>query len=256
MNELRNCRTAAWGGYLWQCDHGGQEHDASHSCRHRRCPNCHPQDPEAWLAERRQDLLPVPSLHVVFPVPHELGEVVRRPQHDLYDILIRAAAQALIKLAAAPHYVGGLIGGLGVLHTWTRTVAYHPHVHCLGPAGPPVLLGSCPCSLAALSWAVSGAGAAGTARPADSRVGLDHGVGRLWQPCRARHGADLALLGPVCPPGRADQPPPALHRGSPGLLPLPGRPRPALADHDLAGPGGHPALSAACVAPGLPQSPR
>jgi hypothetical protein len=68
-------------------------------------------------------------------VPHELGEVVRRHQRDLYDILIRAAAQALIKLAADPHYVGGLIGLLCVLHTWTRTLAYHPHVHCLVPAG-------------------------------------------------------------------------------------------------------------------------
>jgi Putative transposase len=68
-------------------------------------------------------------------VPHELGEVVRRHQQHLDDILIRAAAQALIKLAAAPHDVGGLIGVLCVLHTWTRTLAYHPHVHCLVPAG-------------------------------------------------------------------------------------------------------------------------
>jgi hypothetical protein len=72
---------------------------------------------------------------VVFTVPHELGEVVRRHQQALYDLLLRAAAQALIKLAAAPHYVGGLIGVLCVLHTWTRTLAYHPHVHCLVPAG-------------------------------------------------------------------------------------------------------------------------
>jgi hypothetical protein len=49
--------------------------------------------------------------------------------------LLRAAAQALITLAADPHYVGGLIGVLCVLHTWSRTLAYHPHVHCLVPAG-------------------------------------------------------------------------------------------------------------------------
>jgi hypothetical protein len=59
----------------------------------------------------------------------------RRQQQDLYDILLRAAAQALMKLAMDPHYVGGLIGVLCVLHTWTRTLAYHPHVHCLVPAG-------------------------------------------------------------------------------------------------------------------------
>jgi hypothetical protein len=107
MNDIMDCRTEALGGHLWPCDHCGQEHDAYHSCRHRSCPKCHHQDTEAWLAERRQDLLPVPSCHVVFTVPHELGAGVRRPQQDLYDILIRAAAQALIKLAADPHDVGG-----------------------------------------------------------------------------------------------------------------------------------------------------
>jgi len=40
-----------------------------------------------------------------------------------------------MKLAADPHDVGGLLGGLCVLHTWTRTLAYHPHVHGLVPAG-------------------------------------------------------------------------------------------------------------------------
>jgi hypothetical protein len=72
---------------------------------------------------------------VVFTVPQELREIIRRHQQDLYDLLRRAAAQALITLAAEPHDVGGLIGGLCVLHTWTRTLAYHPHVHCLVPAG-------------------------------------------------------------------------------------------------------------------------
>jgi Putative transposase len=76
----------------------------------------------------------VPYFHVVFTVPHELGEVVRRHPQELDDILLRAAAQALIKLAADPHDVGGLIGVLGVLHTWPRTLADHPPVHCLVPA--------------------------------------------------------------------------------------------------------------------------
>jgi hypothetical protein len=68
-------------------------------------------------------------------VPHALGAVVRRPQQALDDSLIRAAAQALIPLAAAPHAVGGRLGGWGVLHTWTRPLADHPHVHGLVPAG-------------------------------------------------------------------------------------------------------------------------
>jgi hypothetical protein len=135
MNDIMNCRTEALGGHLLQCDHCGQEHYTYHSCRNRSCPKCHHQDTEAWLAERRQELLPVPYFHVVFTLPQELRQLVRQNQKDLYDILIRAAAQSLITLAADPHDVGGLIGVLCVLHTWTRALAYHPHVHCLVPAG-------------------------------------------------------------------------------------------------------------------------
>jgi Putative transposase len=95
-----------------------------------------PQLPQvSSLEDRRRELLPVPYFHVVFTLPQELRELVRRDQKDLYDILLRAAAQALITFAADPHYVGGLIGVLCVLHTWTRALAYHPHVHCLVPAG-------------------------------------------------------------------------------------------------------------------------
>jgi hypothetical protein len=135
MNDIVHCRTEALGGHLLQCDHCGQEHYVYHSCRNRSCPKCHRLDTDAWLAERRQELLPVPYFHVVLTLPQELRALVRSNQKDLYDILLRAAAQALIKLAADPHYVGGLIGILCMLHTWTRALVYHPHVHCLVPAG-------------------------------------------------------------------------------------------------------------------------
>jgi hypothetical protein len=135
MDDLIHCRTEALGGQLLQCEHCGQEHYVYHSCRNRRCPTCPRLETDAWLAARRQELLPVPYFHVVFTVPQELREIIRRHQHALDNILLRAAAQSLITLAADPHDVGGLIGVLCVLHTWTRTLVYHPHVHCLVPAG-------------------------------------------------------------------------------------------------------------------------
>jgi hypothetical protein len=135
IEDILHGRTEVLGGHLLPCDHCGQEHDVYHSCRHRSCPKGHRTATEAWLADRRQELLPVPYLHVVFTAPHALGEMIRRHQQDLYDILLRAAAQSLMKLAMDPHDVGGLIGILCVLHTWTRTLADHPHVHGLVPAG-------------------------------------------------------------------------------------------------------------------------
>jgi hypothetical protein len=135
LRDLRDCRTAAMGGRLYLCNRCGREHYVYHSCRNRACPKCHGRDTEAWLAHRREELLPVPYFHVVFTVPRQIRDLIRRHQTTLYPILIRAAAKALIKLAADPHYVGGLIGVMAILHTWSRTLVYHPHIHCLVPAG-------------------------------------------------------------------------------------------------------------------------
>jgi hypothetical protein len=135
MQDIQSCRTPALGGHVFSCDHCGHQEYAYHSCRNRNCPKCHAHDTEQWLAARRKELLPVPYFHVVFTLPEELRHLVRSHQKTLYGLLMKAAAESLIKLAADPHYVGGLVGILSVLHTWTPTQVYHPHVHCLVPGG-------------------------------------------------------------------------------------------------------------------------
>jgi putative transposase len=64
----------------------------------------------------------------------ELREVAYRHQRQLYGLFFRASASALQQLAADPRFVGGQLGMLGVLQTWTRDLRYHPHIHYLIPA--------------------------------------------------------------------------------------------------------------------------
>jgi hypothetical protein len=135
IQAILDCRTAVLGGHLYGCDHCEHQHFSYHSCRNRNCPKCHGRDTEAWLDARRTEILPVPYFHVVFTLPEALRRIVRAHSKPLYGILMKAAANALIKLAADPRYVGGQVGVLAVLHTWTRTLTYHPHVHCLVPGG-------------------------------------------------------------------------------------------------------------------------
>jgi len=135
FEDILNCCTPALGSHVFMCDQCGHWQYAYHSCRNRSCPKCHAHDSDQWLAARRKELLPVPYFHVVFTLPQELRPLVRSHQQALYGLLMKSAAHALIKLARDPHYVGGLVGILAVLHTWTRTMAYHPHVHCLVPTG-------------------------------------------------------------------------------------------------------------------------
>jgi hypothetical protein len=79
--------------------------------------------------------LPVPYFHVVFTLPAELRRPVRAHQRALLGVLFRAALDSLSALCADPRWLGGRIGALAVLHTWTRTLEWHPHLHVLVPAG-------------------------------------------------------------------------------------------------------------------------
>lgn len=135
LQDILRCRTEAMGGQVFCCNRCGHTHYVYHSCRNRSCPKCHGEQTRAWLAGRRQELLPVGYFHLVFTVPRELHAGLRSRQTELYSLFMQAAAQATLQLAADPHYVGGLVGILAVLHTWGRTLNYHPHLHCLVTGG-------------------------------------------------------------------------------------------------------------------------
>jgi hypothetical protein len=108
---------------------------AYHACRHRHCPKGHGDQTERWLDQQRAHLLPCPYYLVTFTLPNELRALARRHQQTVYGVLMRCAAAALQALARDPRYRGGQIGCLAVLHTWTRALRYHPHVHLLVPTG-------------------------------------------------------------------------------------------------------------------------
>jgi hypothetical protein len=135
FEDILRCRTAALGGHLYECNQCGRQHYSYHSCRNRSCPKCHAGDTFSWLQQRQTELLPVPYYHVIFTLPGEPRGLVRLGQKQLYALIMRSAARALLKLAADPHYIGGMVGVMAVLHTWGSNLAYHPHVHCLVTGG-------------------------------------------------------------------------------------------------------------------------
>src|ERR1700724_1999343 len=133
--DIIACRTEALGGQQWCCNHCGTLLHVFHSCRNRACPKCHAEQTQAWLEQRREEMLPVPYFHVTVTVPEELRAALRRYQIDGYGALMKAAAEAIIVLARDPRWVGGTVGVLAVLHTWTQRLIFHPHVHCLVTGG-------------------------------------------------------------------------------------------------------------------------
>jgi len=135
LQRLLACRTPALGGALHYCPNCDHRHFSYHSCNDRHCPQCGGQDTQQWLEQNAALLLPVPYFLLTFTVPAGLRRWIRSHPAQGYDLLLAASSQALQDLAQNPKRLGATLGMLGVLHTWTRTLEYHPHVHYLVPGG-------------------------------------------------------------------------------------------------------------------------
>ena len=133
LTDIAQCRTAVLGGHIDRCDACGHEHPAYNSCRNRHCPKCQALAQDRWIQARRARMLDVRHFHVVFTLPAELRPLAAFAPRVVYDALMRAAQRTL--LAFGKTRLGGRLGATLVLHTWTRTLAFHPHVHAIVTAG-------------------------------------------------------------------------------------------------------------------------
>jgi len=132
---IARCRTAALGGHRDQCPRCGYRALSFNSCRNRHCPKCQSGARDRWIAARQNELLPVAYTHVVFTMPHHLAHLALVNKKIFYDLLFHATAETLLQVAADPKHLGAQIGFFAVLHSWGQNLLFHPHLHCLIPAG-------------------------------------------------------------------------------------------------------------------------
>jgi hypothetical protein len=135
LRAIARCRTAALGGHVDVCDECGYAAVAYNSCRNRHCPKCQAVAQARWIEQRMQRVLPTHAFHVVFTLPSELHGLVMANRKTLFDLLFASAAQALLELGRDPRWLGAELGITSVLHTWTRDLRFHPHVHCIVSGG-------------------------------------------------------------------------------------------------------------------------
>jgi len=133
LQAMALCRTSALGGHLDRCTRCDFERPSYNSCRNRHCPKCQALAQERWIHARSERVLPVGHFHVVFTVPSELHSLMAFRRKELFGALMRSAAQTLSELARTK--MEATLGITAVLHTWTRELRFHPHVHCLVTAG-------------------------------------------------------------------------------------------------------------------------
>lgn len=133
VRDVVSCRTPLLGGHLQVCDHCGREKPFYNSCRNRHCPKCQSLDQTRWVEAQQQQLLPVPYFHLVFTVPTELHPLFLADRRRSYALLFKAAIGALH--AVCQRRLGATPGTIAVLHTWSQTLLFHPHLHCIVTGG-------------------------------------------------------------------------------------------------------------------------
>ena len=140
LTAIETCRTAVLGGHVDVCEHGDFERISYNSCRNRHCPKCQALAQERWITKECQRLLNVGHFHLVFTLPAELRFLARLYPREVYDAFFKAVTRTLLGLGLKQ--LGVTLGLTLVLHTWTRELAFHPHIHVLVTAGGLALDGS------------------------------------------------------------------------------------------------------------------
>jgi len=135
MSAIERCRTAALGGHVARCGDCAHEVISFNSCRSRSCPKCQSSAARKWLAEREAELLEVGYFHLVFTLPAAVADIARQNERVVYDMLFKAAAEAVLTIAADPRHLGARVGITAVLHTWGSAMTHHPHIHMIVPGG-------------------------------------------------------------------------------------------------------------------------
>lgn len=135
LRALERCRTAALGGHMHACDSCGYAVPMYNSCRNRHCPTCQSLEQHKWLERRRETILPVPYFHLVFTLPSELRPIVAMNRERMFALMFEAASKTVLILSRDKKRLGGTPAVTMVLHTWTRQLTFHPHVHAIVSAG-------------------------------------------------------------------------------------------------------------------------
>jgi hypothetical protein len=135
LNAIRRCRTPDSGEVYVKCTGCGQAQWQPLSCGHRSCPKCQNHVASQWIDRQQAKLLPVLYFMVTFTLPYELRSLAWHHQKMVYSIFFICVASTLKDFGLNPKNLGAEIGMTMVLHTHSRKLDHHPHMHVVVPGG-------------------------------------------------------------------------------------------------------------------------
>ena len=134
LAALKQCRTEA--SPMMQVKCTGCEHQklVPHSCGHRHCPHCQHHESQQWLERQLKKQVPAEYFLLTFTLPAEFRALAWAHQSVVYELLMRCCWDTVRTFSHNDRQLQGTPGAIAVLHTNTRRMAFHPHVHLVMPA--------------------------------------------------------------------------------------------------------------------------
>lgn len=135
LHAMRDCRTPDSGELYLRCSDCGHTDFHPLSCGNRNCPQCQNHETSQWIDRQQNKLLPVEYFMVTFTLPFEFRTVAYLNQKAVYSILFVCVSSTLKDFGLNPKNLGAEIGMTMVLHTHSRRLDFHPHIHVIVPGG-------------------------------------------------------------------------------------------------------------------------
>ena len=134
LAAMKHCRTQASPKMQVQCSGCAHQILVPHSCGHRHCPHCQHHESQQWLERQMRRLVPADYFLITFTLPAEFRGLAAAQPRIAYDLLMRGAWETVRAFSQNDRQLAGTPGAIAVLHTHTRRLDYHPHVHLVVPA--------------------------------------------------------------------------------------------------------------------------
>jgi hypothetical protein len=134
LAAIKMCRTKYSPMMKAHCDHCHSDTFLPHSCGNRHCPHCQHHESQQWLENQCRKQVPANYFMVTFTIPAQLRRLFFHHQRRCYGLLFDGVWDTLQTFSRNDKQLKGTPGVIAVLHTQTRALSYHPHVHAVIPA--------------------------------------------------------------------------------------------------------------------------
>jgi len=134
LAAMKQCRNALSPRMQVQCNDCDEQHFVPHSCGHRSCPHCQHHESQQWLERQLKKQVPGDYFLLTFTLPAELRALAWTHQRTLYAAMMQCSWETVCTFSLNDKQLRGTPGAVAVLHTHSRRLDYHPHIHLAMPA--------------------------------------------------------------------------------------------------------------------------